>query len=119
MVEQLPAEEVAAAIAVLAKAIAKAMAAMCSGAVGDQRIEGHAWASASRCGGVRGQSTMVQIVRNRESTARQDELVARAVESGLPCAGVRVIDEDLGVLGPAPRVGPGSPSWPRRSGLAR
>jgi hypothetical protein len=36
MVEQLPAEEVAAAIAVLAKVIAKAMVAMRSGAVGDE-----------------------------------------------------------------------------------
>ncbi len=45
------------------------------------------------------QSTMVQIVRNRESTARQYELVARAVELGWPRAGVRVIDEDLGVSG--------------------
>ena len=36
MVEQLPAEEVAAAIAVLAKVIAKAMTAIGSGAVGDE-----------------------------------------------------------------------------------
>ncbi len=36
MVEQLPAEEVAAAIALLAKVIAKAMAAIGSGAVGDE-----------------------------------------------------------------------------------
>jgi hypothetical protein len=36
MVEQLPAEEVAAAVAVLAKVIAKAMAAIGSGAVGDE-----------------------------------------------------------------------------------
>ena len=45
------------------------------------------------------QSTMVQIARNRESTTRQYELVARAVELGWPRAGVRVIDEDLGVSG--------------------
>jgi DNA invertase Pin-like site-specific DNA recombinase len=45
------------------------------------------------------QSTMVQITRNRESTTRQYELVARAVELGWPRAGVRVIDEDLGVSG--------------------
>ena len=36
MVEQRPAEEVAAAIALLAKVIAKAMAAIGSGAVGDE-----------------------------------------------------------------------------------
>ncbi|HZC08783.1 MAG TPA: hypothetical protein VE485_01905 [Mycobacterium sp.] len=36
MVEQLPAEEVAAAIALLAKVIANAMAGMGSGAVGDE-----------------------------------------------------------------------------------
>ena len=36
MVEQLPAEEVAAATALLAKVIAKAMAAIGSGAVGDE-----------------------------------------------------------------------------------
>ncbi|HUO39822.1 MAG TPA: hypothetical protein VMU34_19165 [Mycobacterium sp.] len=36
MVEQLPAEEVAAAIAMLAKVIAKAMAAIGSGAAGDE-----------------------------------------------------------------------------------
>ena len=36
MIEQLPAEEVAAAIALLAKVIAKAMASMRSGAVGDE-----------------------------------------------------------------------------------
>ena len=36
MVEQLPAEEVAAAIALLAKVVAKAVAAIGSGAVGDE-----------------------------------------------------------------------------------
>ena len=65
------------------------------------------------------QSTLAQLDRNRESTARQYDLVARAVELGWPRAGVRVIDEDLGVAGPAPRAGPGSPSWPRRSGSAQ
>ncbi|MGO9511552.1 MAG: recombinase family protein [Mycobacterium sp.] len=45
------------------------------------------------------QSTMAQIVRNRESTTRQYELVTRAVELGWPRAGVRVIDEDLGLSG--------------------
>ena len=37
--------------------------------------------------------------RNRESTARQYELVARAVALGWPRDAVRVIDDDLGVSG--------------------
>jgi DNA invertase Pin-like site-specific DNA recombinase len=45
------------------------------------------------------QSTMAQIARNRESTTRQYDLVARAVELGWPRAAVWVIDEDLGVSG--------------------
>ena len=45
------------------------------------------------------QSTIAQLTRNRESTARQYDLVARAVELGWPRAGVRVIDEDLGMSG--------------------
>src|SRR6476660_5198396 len=43
------------------------------------------------------QSTMAQLSRNRESTTRQYDLVARAVELGWPRAAVRVIDEDLRV----------------------
>ena len=45
------------------------------------------------------QSTMAQLARNRESTTRQYDLVARAVELGWPRAAVRVIDEDLGISG--------------------
>jgi DNA invertase Pin-like site-specific DNA recombinase/uncharacterized protein YndB with AHSA1/START domain len=45
------------------------------------------------------QSTMAQLARNRESTTRQYDLVARGVELGWPRAAVRVIDEDLGVSG--------------------
>jgi DNA invertase Pin-like site-specific DNA recombinase/uncharacterized protein YndB with AHSA1/START domain len=45
------------------------------------------------------QSTMSQVDRNRESTARQYDLVARATELGWPRAAVRVIDDDLGVSG--------------------
>ncbi len=45
------------------------------------------------------QSTLVQVDRNRESTARQYDLVARAVGLGWPRTGVRVIDDDLGVSG--------------------
>ena len=36
------------------------------------------------------QSTMAQLSRNRESTTRQYDLVARAVELGWPRAAVRV-----------------------------
>src|SRR4029077_6768412 len=47
------------------------------------------------------QSTMAQLSRNRESTARQYDLVVRATELGWPrCAG-RVIDADRGVSGAA------------------
>ncbi len=45
------------------------------------------------------QSTLAQIARNRESTTRQYDLVARAVELGWPSTAVRVIDDDLGVSG--------------------
>ncbi|MCA1681664.1 MAG: recombinase family protein, partial [Actinobacteria bacterium] len=43
------------------------------------------------------QSTLAQVERNRESTARQYDLVARAVALGWPRSAVRVIDDDLGV----------------------
>ena len=43
------------------------------------------------------QSTMLQVERNRESTARQYDLVSRAVALGWPRDAVRVIDEDLGM----------------------
>jgi DNA invertase Pin-like site-specific DNA recombinase len=45
------------------------------------------------------QSTLAQVDRNRESTARQYDLVARAQALGWPQAAVRVIDEDLGHSG--------------------
>jgi DNA invertase Pin-like site-specific DNA recombinase len=45
------------------------------------------------------QSSAAQVQHNRESTARQYQLVERAVQLGWPRAGVRVIDEDLGVSG--------------------
>src|SRR6476661_4624303 len=43
------------------------------------------------------QSTMAQLARNRESTTRQYDLVARAAQLGRPPTAVRVIDDDLGV----------------------
>jgi DNA invertase Pin-like site-specific DNA recombinase len=47
------------------------------------------------------QSTLAQLERNTESTARQYDLVARAVGLGWPRAAVRVVDADLGVSGSA------------------
>ena len=45
------------------------------------------------------QSTLLQVERNRESTARQYDLVSRAGELGWPRSAVTVIDEDLGLSG--------------------
>jgi DNA invertase Pin-like site-specific DNA recombinase len=45
------------------------------------------------------QSTLIQVERNRESTARQYDLAARAVALGWPRSAVHVIDEDLGISG--------------------
>ena len=45
------------------------------------------------------QSTLVQVERNRESTARQYDLVSRARKLGWPRTAVTVIDEDLGISG--------------------
>ncbi|MGH3922164.1 MAG: hypothetical protein ACRDTT_04725, partial [Pseudonocardiaceae bacterium] len=45
------------------------------------------------------QSTLAQVDRNRESTARQYDLAARAAGLGWPRSAVRVIDEDLGTSG--------------------
>ena len=45
------------------------------------------------------QSTLAQVDRNRESTARQYDLVARAERLGWPRSAVRIIDDDLGLSG--------------------
>jgi DNA invertase Pin-like site-specific DNA recombinase len=45
------------------------------------------------------QSTLAQVERNTESTARQYDLVSRARELGWPVSQVRVVDGDLGVSG--------------------
>jgi DNA invertase Pin-like site-specific DNA recombinase len=45
------------------------------------------------------QSTLAQVERNRESTARQYDLVARARALGWPRSAVSVIDADLGLSG--------------------
>lgn len=47
------------------------------------------------------QSTLAQLQRNSESTARQYNLVERAVDLGWPSTAVRVVDADLGVSGSA------------------
>jgi DNA invertase Pin-like site-specific DNA recombinase len=45
------------------------------------------------------QSTLLQVERNRESTARQYDLVSRARQLGWPREAIRVIDGDLGISG--------------------
>jgi DNA invertase Pin-like site-specific DNA recombinase len=45
------------------------------------------------------QSTLAQVERNTESTARQYDLAGRAQQLGWPAAAIVVIDEDLGVSG--------------------
>jgi DNA invertase Pin-like site-specific DNA recombinase len=45
------------------------------------------------------QSTLIQVERNTESTARQYDLVNRARQLGWPPEAVRVVDGDLGVSG--------------------
>jgi DNA invertase Pin-like site-specific DNA recombinase/transposase-like protein len=45
------------------------------------------------------QSTVAQVERNTESTARQYDLVARARQLGWPPHQIRVVDGDLGVSG--------------------
>jgi DNA invertase Pin-like site-specific DNA recombinase len=45
------------------------------------------------------QSTLLQVERNTESTARQYNLVERAADLGWPRDAVRIVDTDLGVSG--------------------
>jgi DNA invertase Pin-like site-specific DNA recombinase len=45
------------------------------------------------------QSTLAQVERNTESTARQYDLTARARQLGWPASQIRVIDGDLGISG--------------------
>src|SRR5206468_5057111 len=45
------------------------------------------------------QSTLAQLERNTESTARQYDLVNRARQLGWPREAIRVVDADLGVSG--------------------
>src|SRR5205814_10592279 len=46
------------------------------------------------------QSSPAQVAHNRESTARQYALVAKAADLGWPAPQVLVIADDLGVSGP-------------------
>ena len=48
------------------------------------------------------QSTLIQLERNTESTARQYDLVNRARQLGWPREAIRVVDADLGVSGSVP-----------------
>ncbi len=45
------------------------------------------------------QSTLAQVERNTESTARQYDLVSRARQLGWPREAIRVVDGDLGISG--------------------
>ena len=45
------------------------------------------------------QSTLAQVARNTESTARQYDLVNRAGQLGWPREAIRVVDGDLGISG--------------------
>src|SRR5437763_16820727 len=45
------------------------------------------------------QSTLAQVERNTESTARQYDLVRRAGQLGWPREAIRVVDSDLGISG--------------------
>jgi DNA invertase Pin-like site-specific DNA recombinase len=45
------------------------------------------------------QSTLIQVERNTESTARQYDLASRAEQLGWPREAVRVVDGDLGISG--------------------
>jgi DNA invertase Pin-like site-specific DNA recombinase len=45
------------------------------------------------------QSTLAQLERNTESTARQYDLVQRAQQLGWPAEAIRVVDGDLGISG--------------------
>jgi DNA invertase Pin-like site-specific DNA recombinase len=45
------------------------------------------------------QSTLIQVERNTESTARQYDLVHRARQLGWPREAIRVVDGDLGISG--------------------
>ena len=53
------------------------------------------------------QSTLAQLERNTESTARQYDLVHRAQQLGWPREAIRVVDGDLGISGSVTGQRPG------------
>ena len=60
------------------------------------------------------QSTLAQVERNRESTARQYDLTERAAMLGWPRSAVRVVDADLGGQLSEPRAASGAgPACPQ------
>src|SRR5438128_11539309 len=61
------------------------------------------------------QSTLAQLERNRESTTRQYDLVAKAVAVGWPRGAVRT----RGSAGPRPRDAEGSLNWQPSSAVGR
>ena len=102
LIGHLPAAQVEAALMLLARLIAKAQAAGVSRRRRPAMSEpGKITAShLSRAAVIYvRQSTLAQVERNTESTARQYDLVDRARQLGWPREAVRVIDGDLGVSG--------------------
>src|SRR5437763_6142034 len=61
------------------------------------------------------QSSAAQVAHNRESTARQYALVAKAADLGWPAQQVLVIDEDLAFPAQALSNAVALPGSPRRS----
>jgi hypothetical protein len=55
------------------------------------------------------QSSASQVEHNRESTLRQYALAQRAMALGWSEQQVSVVDEDLGLSGPAPHIVPALP----------
>ena len=99
LVDHLPEEAVAAAIMLLAAVIAKTAAP--EGSRWTPMSELKITASHLRRAAVVyvRQSTLAQVERNTESTARQYDLATRAAKLGWPRSAVRVIDDDLGLSG--------------------
>ena len=96
----LPAAQVEAALVLLARLIARAQAA---GRTGRPAMSESGKITASHLSRaaviyVR-QSTLAQVERNTESTARQYDLVSRARQLGWPREAIRVVDGDLGISG--------------------
>ena len=65
------------------------------------------------------QSTLLQVEHNRESTARQYNLVSRARELGWPGSAVTVIDEDLGLSGASAADRTGFAELAARAGMGQ